>query len=156
MNKVQAKRLLNVAKALRESARPELFTMSCYVRGEDSFDDNSVEGFCGTPACALGHYASRRDLQKLLKINIKGGGRAWKYAQMVFTRKNHDAYYDSTRVLGHFGITEYEADELFGEDGCGYATTPKEAAAFIERFVAQKLENQAKQKAKPASRANLP
>lgn len=50
MNK---ERLLNVAKALRESTTPpDLFTMRFVMRE------------CGTPACALGHYAARGDSAK--------------------------------------------------------------------------------------------
>lgn len=42
-------RLMLVVRALREDPDPENFTMWKFSK-------------CRTPACALGHYASRRDL----------------------------------------------------------------------------------------------
>ena len=41
-------------------------------------------------------------------------------------------------VVDYFGINEYEANNLFGPQGCGDAKTPKRAARFIEKFVAAK------------------
>lgn len=114
MNK---ERLLNVAKALREG-KPEDFSMRNYGNA------------CGTPACALGHYASRRDLQERFELadryDIAGGhieadGRA--------------VYFDGRAVLEHFDISSEDAETLFGEAGCGYAKTNVVAAAFIEQCV---------------------
>jgi hypothetical protein len=103
MNKV---RLLNVARALRESEHPEKFTM------------RELVNMCGTPGCALGHYASRGDLQDVFLID---GYR--------MTTVGAGSIYDVT--LAHFG-----EDELFGALGCGEAKTPVQAAEYIERFVA--------------------
>lgn len=69
-NERQDRRLLNVARALRESPNPKAFTMLRFVHGDDSFSNTvgSAADWCGTPACALGHYGSRTDLQKIVKI----------------------------------------------------------------------------------------
>ena len=122
MTKVQKKRMLRVARALRESPNPKGFTMSCYV------DPN----FCGTPACALGHYGSRRDLQKTLKVQIFADKVT---ARLVFCSDGVPAYYDDEKIMEHFGIDYEQTLDLFGPDGCGKAKTPAKAADFIEDFV---------------------
>lgn len=135
MNKIQQKRLLNVAKSLRESKAPKKFDMNFYVHGDIWAE--SAE-FCGTPACALGHYAARPDLQKLLKIEIRNDGEENTFAQLVHRDGGHNASYSQRSVIEHFGVDQKEADALFAPNGCGGAKTPKKAAQFIERFVAQK------------------
>ena len=111
MNK---KRLLNVARALRESKTPNRFTMRTYAHAA-----------CGTPACALGHYAARGDLQRTLSL---------KNGELVHRNGEHVCF-DSPEVRDHFGITLSQAWGLFAIIGCGNAQTPKQAARFIERFV---------------------
>jgi hypothetical protein len=111
--------LLKVAKALRESTNPDLFEMGSYSHP------------CGTPACALGHYAARRDLQDFLKID--GAGLFYVpelRVQVGFTRADYDDEY----VCGHFGISTEEAEELFSTFGCNAAKTATQAAEYIERF----------------------
>lgn len=110
------KRLLNVAKACRESRDPHAFTMQRFVWDH-----------CGTPACAVGHYAARRDLQRCFTL-----------AELQLGR----LHYYSVRVLNHFGITKHEAMCLFGEFGCDRAKTVTEAAEFIESFVAKRRQKQ--------------
>jgi hypothetical protein len=126
MNK---ERLLNVAKALRESEKPHEFDMGDYVND------------CGTPACALGHYAFRTDLQTLCVIKNRGDG------SFLIEYREHDderGYdrldFDDGSVLEHFGISIEEAEDLFSSNGCGEAQTPNEAAEYIERFVATAAE----------------
>ena len=108
-------RLLNVAKALREAPNPAAFDMGVYVHS------------CGTPACALGHYGCRPDLQdvffqrdgSLFAINEDG--------------RETMCIMDVARK--HFDISSREVDQLFEATGCGHAETAQEAAAYIERFV---------------------
>lgn len=115
---VYDKRLLNVAKALRESKNPEDFTMGSY--GHE----------CGTPTCALGHYASRPDLQNKFILT--------KYGR--FTDVNGDyTRFECSLVLRHFQISYLDAEMLFGPDGCWRAQTAIEAALFIETFVADRV-----------------
>lgn len=114
MNK---QRLLNVARALRESPNP------------DKFDMKLIQHSCGTPACALGHYVARTDLQSAFlpppigaryRINDVNGLMLYPFGPLV---------------LGHFGLSETELEELFDEEGCGGAKTAVEAAEYIEKFV---------------------
>lgn len=119
MTVIQAKRLLRVAQALREAKHPEDFTMARYVNE------------CGTPACALGHYASRRDLQKLLELCKD----KWRDFGIMYVGEPNDAGIYDPKVLEHFGITENGSTELFGGVGCGDAKTPTEAADYIDAFV---------------------
>lgn len=137
--KVQNQRLLNVALALRNSPEPEDFTMNLFVRE------------CGTPGCALGHYAARRDLQRAFKL-VSYIGEHWNFAAGSYQptikydiARATDAHnrqsslgHDSAEVLEHFGITGHEAEELFGPFGCGDARAAKRAAGYIERFVARR------------------
>lgn len=138
MNAIQKKRLLNVAKALRESKKPKKFTMGHYVWGDFISPDlvGPEAEFCGTPACALGHYGSRRDLQKLMKIDTQTNAIGKVQHVLVFASRP-DAVVDfaSEAVREHFGIDGYEASDLFSSTGCNGAKTPKAAAKFIEQFV---------------------
>jgi hypothetical protein len=112
LNKRGAKRLLNVARALMESTNPDSFTMLYFFTG------------CGTPACALGHYADRIDLQRAF---ISGD----KY--YCIDTKSGDNVVEV--ALCYFGITRYEYAELFDESGCNNAKTAVEAAKYIQDFV---------------------
>ena len=113
MKAVYKKRLLNVAKALRESPAPERFSMEYYAHRD-----------CGTPACALGHYAARRDIQRTFTIERDGAF-------------GFDIEYEG-QIGDHFGLFDEEVNELFGTFGCRDAKTPAQAARYIERFVARK------------------
>lgn len=114
MNK---ERLLNVAKACRETKFPDAFTM-------EKFGHN-----CNTPACALGNYAIRDDLQSTFSLRRSGELRP----------RDEDRFigFDDDEVLDHFGLTYEQSNELFSPYGCAEAQTPNEAAEFIERFVAE-------------------
>lgn len=155
MNKKQAHRLLNVARSLRESPSPKHFTMECLVHDEHTLAtlvdyEFSDKGFCGTPACALGHYAARSDLQKLMKIRTKLT--KTKYGDSIesdvaYVKSGRSIHVDEWKKINeHFGITQEESSDLFGWDGCNAARTPQQAAKYIERFVANKLKDQAKAK----------
>lgn len=159
LTKVQETRLLNVAKALRDAhAARKKFTMEKFVFGQQdqiSSGDynyetgeygpacNQEENFCGTPACALGHYAARTDLQRLLKVVVQKDYRGAKFASLAFFGTEADGddncpQYDDEKFEQHFGLDYHEMEELFGGDGCGNARTALQAAKYIERFVKQK------------------
>lgn len=122
---MNTERLLKVAKALRESPKPKAFYMGKY--GYTSSDDYGYG--CGTPACAMGHYAARRDLQRTFKLS--DDGELTDNDGMVVWHSDEDA-------CQHFDITHEQALRLFdGIYGCGYAKTAKQAAKYIERFVAR-------------------
>ena len=115
MNKFK-QRMLNVAKALRE-ATPGRFSQGDFGH------------FCGTPSCALGHYAARKDMQRTFGLTF-WGGRLTAYGDLVNG--------DFTPIQRHFGISNDEAWNLFGMFGCDDAQSPDEAIEFIEAFAAKK------------------
>ena len=120
---VYKQRVLNIARALRESPVPQDFTMSIEFHPY------------GTPACAWGHYVHRSDLQDTFKMTVPVCG----YAQLVADPDRDCIVFYSPEVLHHFGISREEASVLFERyDGCGGATTPIEAAEYIEAFAAKK------------------
>jgi hypothetical protein len=127
MNK---ERLLNIAKALREAPRPDKFTMS------------DVHA-CGTPACAFGHYAARRDLQQDFQLPTRcyeNRDYPWIFCNTVLV-----GAWGATRptamwgreASNHFGIPHDQVNELFCSDGCGNAKTATQAAQYIKRFVSR-------------------
>jgi hypothetical protein len=66
---------------------------------------------CNTPACVLGHY---------------------------YFKIGHPEVLDGlplTAAPMEFGITTEQSIELFGIYGCGGATTPERAIAYIEGFI---------------------
>lgn len=107
-------RLLNVVKALRESPRPQSFTMK------------DTGGICGTPHCAIGHYAARRDLQNDFHLTFFG--------RMKCRERN----WNVLDLAQHFGLSLNETYLLFGSDGCNNAQNPAEAIEYIEGFMDRK------------------
>jgi hypothetical protein len=128
---VHAERLLNVARALREAPDNGNFTMEFYCWSGKEFD-------CGTPACAIGHYAARQDLQRLFFID-EHGALMVHYPNGDWNIIVSSDPYNPSVPLQHFGITHEEWGELFYIDGCGNAATAIEAAEYIEQFVAKKF-----------------
>jgi hypothetical protein len=108
-------RLLKVATALRESPHAELFTMTRYAAW-------------GRPCDALGHYASRSDLQSAFKLS--------RFRDRVYTAAGKRVFWYSPEVLEHFGLSCDEAEHLFSGDGCNEAQLPEDAATYVERFLA--------------------
>lgn len=144
MTDEQAQRLLDVARACREAPRTNSFTMERFANP------------CGSPACALGNYAIRTDLQNRFSIEMSGT-----YKQYWLFLDGALCQYDDVAVCEWFGISEDESGELFSTLGCGGVTEevpvqdeedgdvemverdfpvtePFEAAAYITNFVARK------------------
>jgi hypothetical protein len=128
MKPVHIKRFRNLIRVLRDAQKSEelraKFTMALYGYRA------STERACGTPACAMGHYAFRTDVQRTFRLARDGwavdlDGHCFHDAESVFAQ--------------HFGIDPTEARRLFGSEGCGDAKTPGQAADFIERWFMQKL-----------------
>lgn len=119
MNK---ERLLNVAKALRESPDPDVFDM-----GE-------IFHSCGTPSCAFGHYVWRTDLQdEFEQVSLSPGSAGW----AIWSKTKGRLVIYERAVAEHFDLTEDQSNELF-DPGCGLdrvCETHLEAANYIENFV---------------------
>ena len=125
----QLKRLHNLVQVLRDAAKNSrlrrLFTVHKFGYGkyEQRLYPKEVN-LCGTPACALGHYAARRDVQHTFVLDRDGDVMI---GQACVDFDNH--------IPVHFGITGVQAKELFDSDGCDRARTPTQAANYIERFI---------------------
>ena len=144
MNEMQASRLIHVADALRDAHADKWnFNMDTYgydkamssglrdLRGiPKSQHDWAIEHNCGTPACAIGHYAVRDDLQEAFSLDTKGN--------LLSTETGFQIAHDQQVVMNHFGCSYDEISSLFDGDGCGSAATALEAAVYIERFVQDK------------------
>jgi hypothetical protein len=117
-------RLENLIVALRD-AKPDDFDMGLYAHD------------CNTPSCVFGHYCARRDLQGEFALSPTG------WPEQLVDGYGFSAHHETRAVREHFGITRDQAAELFGtweEDddepqGCGAATTPAEAIAYIRSFI---------------------
>lgn len=134
---MEYERLLNVAKALREAPDPDKFDMSFYGHG------------CGAPACAVGHYAARRDLQDTFVLNKDG-----------FVDRRHPVgsqreAANFSDFAAHFGLSRDQTEGLFDANGCGMAETPLEAAEYIEDFVRRHRDSEAGQMDERSDRDKL-
>lgn len=137
----QEARLRGLQRALRESPIPKAFTMGTYVReqydggtGTDYSSGMIPEHWCGTPACVLGHYAARRDIQRAFTIEIDSIG------DHVIMFKGKPFDFLSPGACKYFGL-DTNSDQLyamFGATGCGYARTPAHAIAYINKVIAKK------------------
>src|SRR5690242_8950860 len=124
------KRLLELAKFLREKVTDKLFDFSEVMVVGDKRPKDALKagGGCGTVGCAMGWADVRwpnRDL-----INIEG----W------------DASANDFAIAEFFGISEKEVDFLFYPERRGNAleetATRKQVAKHIEKFVAQERHRQ--------------
>lgn len=117
---------------------PRLKKLIVALKGAKKEDFSMVTfgNACGTPACVLGHYAARRDLQRTFKFAKAEAG---DYAPRVLSSADHGAMgYNAFAVREHFGVALSEGDELFSDFGCNGAQTPKQAIAYIRKFIARK------------------
>lgn len=89
----------------------------------------SIAHRCGTPACALGHYAA--DKRSPFEI-----------VEHLLTYKDETIYVDGAEVRMHFHINSGEAMDLFSENGCNNAYSPQEAADYIEDFVERRTQEE--------------
>ncbi len=133
INELQTQRLLDVATALRETPKAlgQIFSMRKFGYGQEDCmlpDDVShlTPESCGSPACALGHYAVRRDMQHKFKLS--------RFGQLT-NNKGVTISFNDDAILDHFGLDLDEAYRLFSAEGCMQAKTPIQAARYIERFL---------------------
>lgn len=126
-------RLSKLVKTLRNAPKEKAkhFTMATYVH-----DGSDQTHPCGTPACALGWYATTR--QTAFRIIPKEGYLCSLDGVVTDHRGNIGI------AATHFGIEVDEAYELFDGAGCGDAKTTKQAANYIENFIVKKLRKELK------------
>lgn len=116
-------RLQNLVHALREVQDPDTFTMFRIMHS------------CGTPACVLGQYAFRTDLQDEFNLRAPKPD-DWQASGLVSSGR--DVTYDGPEVRKHFDLNRFEVEDLFGAAGCNDADTPSKAADYIENFIKEK------------------
>lgn len=95
------------------------------LRGEPTYDHSSYRHPCGTPACALGHWAAAHPERWTFDDRIP---LLWEEF-----REDDSGVYDDESI--EFGISDKQSLELFGSFGCGNAQNGKEAAAYIREFI---------------------
>lgn len=124
-------RLLLVAQALRECDRPQAFTMSRIHT-------------CGTPHCAFGHYAARRDLQQSFQLPIaelaeqihqETGAIMFNVVMLGAWGATRPVFIWRRAIMDHFELTPVQCELIFGPSGCNDAQTAQQAAEYIERYV---------------------
>ena len=126
MNEDQAVNMVKMIRALDEAEHPNRFNMERYGRQHEG---------CCTPCCVLGHYAARRDLQDVIRLDSQGIIRLTANTKVGFSGDPVD--FDDFAILEHFGITKDQAYLLFDADGCGNAGRDIERAKyFIYGFLA--------------------
>lgn len=116
-------RLMELADILDEADEQH------WARGEPLYDQGSWLHPCGTPACALGHWAAANTDRWTTHI-------LWKPLLTSVAAGVWHSSIDCAQV--DFCLDYDEASELFGGIGCGHAKTGKQAAAYIRAFVARK------------------
>lgn len=123
---VYKQRVLNIARALRESPNPEAFDMS-----------SVVDSACGTPYCAFGHYAARADLQDAFWVG-RHSCEALGFVPM-YRDTGRFVEFNGVNVQLHFGLSHDEINAMFGGgSGCGRARTALDAAKWLEAFAERK------------------
>lgn len=123
MNAIHLKRLSQVAVALEDASRYQFF-VKIFTMKKWGYESDPVN--CGTPACAIGHFAVRTDLQKSFELR---GDTLFYKGRDVGTPAEFRRY---------FGLSYGEAKLLFSVSGCDKAQTPRQAAKFIRKFIAKK------------------
>lgn len=123
---------------------------------------NQVIHPCGTPACVWGHYVARTDLQSDFVADLRCSAQA---RLVTGPSAGWGLSYNDEKVCKHFGLRVNDVERLFAaphdectcdraadywyddddhegdclwHGGCGGATTPEDAAAYIRAFVAKR------------------
>lgn len=107
-------KILDMADALHKTRKEPTYNQRATVHG------------CGTPACAIGHYAAHTPRRWVFDRDER---------QVRWRETDSDDFLEAA-VL-EFGISFGDAVELFGCAGCGDAQTAKQAARYIRSFIAR-------------------
>jgi hypothetical protein len=121
---VGADRLLQLADILDKAEPQNYSVMNARMEG---YNQNKWTHSCGTPACALGHWAMANTDRW---CRDEDGG----VSLHQFSGRT------SRSAREEFGISAHEFVELFSSLGCGQADhNPQKAAAYIRAFVERKM-----------------
>lgn len=93
-------------------------------KGEPTYYQPKFAHECGTPACALGHWAFNNRKRWTWKNTDSG---------VICRRKNSPG--TGLFESAEFDLNVYQANELFGNSGCGEAKHAQDAATYIREFV---------------------
>jgi hypothetical protein len=93
-------------------------------RGEPLYEQQIYTHPCGTPACALGHWAAANP-------------QSWAFSSGAPYGLTTGSRWNQCAIDFHLGLDEI--DELFGMFGCGLPSTSKEAASYIRGFVSRRM-----------------
>lgn len=99
-------------------------------RKEPTYSQYEFTHDCGTPACALGHWAAANP-------------RRWYFEGSLYPQlRNAGSPYTSPLddACDEFSIDSDETQELFDVGGCGNARTAKQAAKYIRAFVKRRAD----------------
>ena len=97
------------------------------------FDMNNYVHACGTPACVLGYFASRVDLQR--KFVLAKNAQGYMTCQLRVQDHDYPVDYEDTQVLGYFGINREQAEYLFGGGYPNDGKTPAQMRRKIRKFI---------------------
>lgn len=118
-----------------------------HAKGEPKYLQAMYRHKCGTPACAMGHYAA--NFSERIKWASTVLPRYIEYIRAREVSFNLDV--PAFKILGgewvsgtsaavhEFCLTPEEGVELFGGTGCGGARSARAAAKYIRTFVFRKL-----------------
>ncbi len=142
LTKLGARRLLRLAKILdtadAEHRKRKEPAYSQETLGHAEHPESTIE-MCGTPACALGHYAA-----------TMRGKRGWgwhkKYGMFWpgYTALDRGIWVSTNQpgpleaAANEFGLSADDSRDLFETWGCNNARTAKQAARYIRAFVKRK------------------
>lgn len=118
--KVGNRRLLKLANILDAAHQQQI------ASGGPTYDQTDMVHPCGSPCCALGHWAHANP--KLWKFDARNG--CFKHLP--------EGMYGLEPAAKDFHLEQHEVYELFGGSGCGSARTATDAATYIRRFVNQR------------------
>lgn len=123
MNKTQALRLWGLSSILYNADRKHK------MNDEPAYYQKMYVHACGTPACALGHYA----------MTPEARDRGWSLSNLDNLRfRGFLISYPDPQVLNEFGLTLDESFKLFGTQGCGKAKSARQASLYIRKFLKKK------------------
>lgn len=100
------------------------------ARKEPTYDQSHYFHPCGTPSCALGHWAAAHPRRWRVRRSGYDGRRLY-----PLLRGGNFADSHLSSVMHEFGLNSDDVDMLFGHQGCNKAKTGKQAARFIRKFI---------------------